>query len=70
MYFEFYVGLTSCTEAVVGLERTSYEVLENVGVVGVCVIVFSSNLSCPIDYPFEVRFSTNDGSAGILHYFV
>ena len=53
-----------CTEAVFGLERTSYTVSENVGVVEVCSIVYSPSLPCPISHPFEVMFSTDDGTAG------
>ena len=58
--------------AVVGLERTLYQVLENVGVVEVCAILYSPNSSipCPIKFGFDVslstssdRFSTSDGSA-------
>ena len=52
------------TEAVVGLERTSYTVSENVSRVEVCTIVYSPNLPCPIDHPFNVSFSTDDGTAG------
>ena len=52
------------TEAVVGLENTSYTVLESVGVVEVCTIVYSPNLPCPIDHPFNVSFSTDDRTAG------
>ena len=51
----------------VGLERTSYTVLENVSVVEVCTVVYSPNVACPIDQPFEVRFSTNDESAGNMY---
>ena len=51
-------------EAVVGLEKIAYTVSENVGVVEVCTIVYSPSLSCPISHPFEVRFSTDDGTAG------
>ena len=52
--------------AVVGLERTSYTVAEDVsgGVVEVCSIVYSPNLTCPIVHPFEVSLSTDDGTAG------
>ena len=51
--------------AVVGLERTLYQVSEDVGVVEVCAIVFSPSSPCPIAFPFNVRLSTDDGSAGI-----
>ena len=54
------------TDAVVGLERTLYEVTEDVGVVEVCAIVYSpnGNINCSIDFPFEVFLSTTEGSAG------
>ena len=52
--------------ALVGLEETFYRVSEGVGFVEVCAIVYSpnGNLVCPIDFAFEVDFSTSDGSAG------
>ena len=56
--------MASFTEAVVGLERTSYTVLESVGVVEVCTIVYSPSLPCSIDHHFNVRFSTDDDTAG------
>ena len=62
--YTFYVHEAYFTEAVVGLGRTSYTVLENVSMVEVCTIVYSPSLPCPIDHPFNVRFSTADGVAG------
>ena len=50
--------------AVVGLERTIYQVLENVGVVEVCAIVYSPVIECPIQFPFDVRLTLFDDSAG------
>ena len=50
--------------AVVGLERTFYRVIESVGVVEVCANVYSPIIDCPIAFPFDVRLSTSDGSAG------
>ena len=52
--------------AVVGLEETFYRVSEGVGFVEVCAIVYhpNGNLACPIDFAFEIDFSTSDGSAG------
>ena len=44
--------------AVVGLEETFYRVSESVGVVVVCAIVYSPNISCPIEFPFNVNLST------------
>ena len=52
-----------------GLERTSYTVLENFGVLEVCTIVYSPMFRCPISHPFEVTLSTDGGKATdiILH---
>ena len=49
--------------AEVGLERTFYQVTENVGMVEVCAVVYSPVIECPIQFPFQVRLKTNDGSA-------
>ena len=64
--------------AVVGLERTFYQVSEDVGMVEVC-----ARTNCPIDFVFAIRFSAfsisvgdgsssegsaGDGSAGDKHY--
>ena len=50
-----------------GLEKTFYQVSEDVGVVEVCAIVYepNRNLACPISFPFNVSLSTGDDSAGI-----
>ena len=62
-----------------GLERTFYQVSENVGVVEVCAILYRppGNLPCPTDFAFDVslstsnnRFSTSDGSAGDGQYII
>ena len=52
-----------------GLERTFYQVTEDVGVVEVCASVYSpnGNISCPINFTFDVSFSTHDDSAGVLN---
>ena len=47
-----------------GLERTFYNVTEDVDVVEVCAIVYSPTIDCPIAFPFDVRLSTRDDSAG------
>ena len=52
------------SDSIVGLESTLYHVSEDVGVVEVCAIVYSSN-ACPISFPFDVTLSTEDGSAGM-----
>ena len=48
----------------VGLDKTFYSVSEDVGVVEVCANVYSPIIDCPIAFPFDVRLSTSDGSAG------
>ena len=50
----------------VDLERTYYQVLEDVGEVEVCAIVYSPKIDCPIAFPFDVNVTTNDSSAGTL----
>ena len=56
------------TDGVVGLERTFYRVMEDVGVVEVCAIVYRPDRgnTCPITFPFAVRLSTTDDTAGNL----
>ena len=57
--------MTFLSEAVVGLERTIFTVQEDVGVVELCAIVYEpSGIDCPIDFPFDVRLSTWDDTAG------
>ena len=56
--------------AVVGLERTFYNVSEDVGVVELCAVVYTpdDSFDCPIMFPFEVNLSTEDESAGKFKY--
>ena len=46
---------------------TIYQVSEDDGVVEVCAVVYSQNVTCPIEFAFNVTLSTSDGIAGI-HY--
>ena len=64
VYMCLYIFHTFTSEAVVGLEKTFYSVTEDVGVVEVCAIVYIPTIDCPIEFPFDVRLSTRDGSAG------
>ena len=64
LYIYFYHTFTS--EAVVGLERTFYNVSEDVGVVEVCAIVYSPTIVCPIEFPFDVSLSTSDNTASMV----
>ena len=60
--------------AVVGLEETFYRVSEDVGVVVVCAIVYSPDIECPIQFPFNVSLSTtgnnDEGVSTLIHHAV
>ena len=47
-----------------GLEKIFLQVIEDVGVVDLCIVVHSPFITCPIPFPFHVRLSTGDGTAG------
>lgn len=52
--------------AVVGLEKTYYQVTENtMGGVGICVTVYSPSDECHISFPFAVVLTVRDGTAGM-----
>ena len=55
------LALTSVV--VVGLERTFYQVSEDVGVVEVCAVAYSRNMTCHIN---NITLLTTDRSAGTL----
>ena len=47
-----------------GLEQTVIRVIEEeTGGVELCVNVTSPVIDCPIEFPFELRLSTSDGTA-------
>ena len=48
----------------VGFERTFYQVNESVGTVELCAVVYEPNISCPIEFAFNITFETSDISAG------
>ena len=48
---------------VVGLERTIYQVSEDVGVVEVCAVVYHPSGDCPITFPFNIALSSKEVSA-------
>ena len=57
--------------ATVGLEKTFYNITEDVDVVEVCVVVHSpSDINCPITFPFDVHFLSRDVSASKLMLFI
>ena len=51
--------------ATVGLEQTFFHVMEGVGYVELCANVSFPEITCPIEFPFNVSLSTADGTAGI-----
>ena len=48
--------------ATVGLQKTVYEVDENVGTVQLCAIVHRPNMSCPITFAFDIPVTTSKGN--------
>ena len=56
MYYLF-----SAAVAVVGLDNIVYHDSEGVGVVEVCVVVYSPDIDCPIEFPFNLSLSTSSG---------
>ena len=52
-----------------GLERTSFTVSQDLGVVEVCSNVFEPIIECPIQFPFSVILSTADRTEGIAIIF-
>ena len=60
-----YILASLPTVARVGLERTFYSVSEDVGVVELCArVLYEPVIECPIAFPFDVRLSTSDNTAG------
>ena len=57
-FFEVCKVVFWISAAVVGLERTAYRVVENVTVFEVCAVVYSPQISCPIEFPFTIALST------------
>ena len=50
--------------AVVGLESTVYQVLEDEDVVELCAIIYSSSIECPVEYGFYIVVSIRDNNTG------
>ena len=50
--------------AIVGLERTHYNVSEENGTVKVCAIIRNPHIECPVEKTFMMSISSADGSAG------
>ena len=61
---KYYYDTLLYIAAEVGLEKTFYQVSETDGVVVVCVVIYEPDISCPIEFPFDVMLSTIDGNAG------
>lgn len=54
----------SSPDAVVGLEHTFYSVLESDVSVEVCAVVYEPITDCPVEFNFDLRLYTVNGSAG------
>ena len=52
--------------AVVGLERTFYNVSEEDKHVELCADVLLPNTECPIEFPFDIYLVLSNESAGVL----
>ena len=50
-----------------GLEQTFFSVSEDVAYVELCAIVLFPDITCPIEFPFEIGVLTADGTAGIQY---
>lgn len=48
----------------VGLERTFYNFSEAVGEVEICAVVYNPTTECPINFPFDLRVSVTNSTAG------
>ena len=48
-----------------GLEQTFFRVKQGAGYVELCASVSFPEITCPIEFPFDVSLSTADGTAGI-----
>ena len=51
---------------IVGLNKTSYYVDEETGIVTVCAEVMEHKIDCPVGFPFNVKIQTFDDSSGII----
>ena len=49
-----------------GLENTTYTVMENELKLNVCVVVYGPLIDCPIVFPFELLFVTTPATARTL----
>ncbi|CAI8050963.1 Extracellular matrix protein 3, partial [Geodia barretti] len=63
MYDQASIFILDNDVAILGLEQTLFNVNENVGRVEVCAAVFSPDINCPVEFPFEVKLHTSDGTA-------
>ena len=52
--------------AVVGLERTFYNVSEDEKHVELCADVLLPNIECPIEFPFDIYLVLSNDSTGVL----
>ena len=68
VYTQACLGIAVCSRnsATVGWGMTSYTIQEDGVMIYVCAEVFEPDLPCPALFPFNVTFTTDDDSAGII----
>ena len=48
----------------IGLEQTFFTVSEDIGVAEICAVVFLPDITCPVEFPFEILLQTASRTAG------
>ena len=61
-----YTSFESPPVALVGLEQTTYQVDEGTCEVEVCVEVNTTSQECAIPFPFNITFTTVDGTGSYV----
>ena len=51
----------------IGLEETSFRVMEDVGMIELCTIVVTPDIECPVEFPFNIHLYTADGTASKVY---
>ena len=55
-----FINVTFSAVAVVDLENVTYQVTEG-GLVQICAVVRTPNISCPVDFSYDLNLSVGDG---------
>ena len=51
----------------IGLEETSFRVMEDVGMIELCAIVVTPDIECPVKFTFNIHLYTVDGTASKVY---